>query len=77
MPDRPLLRLTLAQRNATYHIYRKISNIKRTKSQNLNVSRLVLQMSKPIYWSKIENEDVVGVAPTILLPIKVRLILEI
>ena len=25
--------------------YRKISNIRRTKSQNLNVSRLVLQLS--------------------------------
>ena len=27
--------------------YRKISNISRTKSQNLNVSRLVLQLSLP------------------------------
>ena len=29
------------------HIYRKISNIRRTKSPNLNVPRLVLQMSLP------------------------------
>ena len=27
--------------------YRKISNIRRTKSQNLNVSRLVLEWSLP------------------------------
>ena len=28
-------------------MYRKISDIRRTKSQNLNVSRLVLQLSLP------------------------------
>ena len=30
-----------------YTLYRKISNIRRTKSQNLNDSRLVLQLSLP------------------------------
>ena len=50
----------------TKNIYRKIFNIKRTKSQSLNVSRLGLQLS---VWyiedkSKMENEDVVGAAPT-------------
>ena len=70
--------------------YRKISNIRRTKSPNLNVSRLVLQLSlpnpmKPVVKSK--NEDAVGATPTgdaptasewstILLPTKVCLILE-
>ena len=29
------------------HVYRKISNISRTKSPNLNVSRLVVQLSLP------------------------------
>ena len=28
-------------------MYRKISNIRRTKSPNLNVSRLVVQLSSP------------------------------
>ena len=28
-------------------IYRKVSNIRRTKSQNLNASRLILQLSLP------------------------------
>ena len=28
-------------------IYRKVFNIRRTKSQNLNVSRLILQLSLP------------------------------
>ena len=32
---------------AVYHVYCKISNIKGTKSQNLNVSRLILQLSLP------------------------------
>ena len=69
--------------------YRKISNISGTKSQNLNVSRLGLQLSlcnilKP---GVKPSEDVVGAAPTgdapttsewstIYLPTKVRLILE-
>ena len=30
-----------------FGIYRKISNIRRTKSPNLNVSRLVFQLSLP------------------------------
>ena len=30
-----------------YQWYRKIANIRRTKSPNLNVSRLVLQLSFP------------------------------
>ena len=55
-------------------MYRKVFNIRRTKSQNLNVSCLILQFSLPnplkpdvklrMKWS------------TILLPMKVRLILE-
>ena len=64
--------------------YREISNISRTKSRNLNISRLVLQLSFP-YPLK---PGVVGAAPTgdapttsewstILLPIQVPLILEI
>ena len=69
-------------------IYRKIYNISRTKSPNLNVSRLVMQLSLPNKARcLVENEDVVGAAPagdapttsawsTILLPTKVRLILE-
>ena len=70
--------------------YRKISNIRRTISPNLNVSRLVLQLSlrNPVKPGvKVENEDVVGAAPTgaapttsewstILVPTKVRVILE-
>ena len=48
------------------------------KSQNLKVSRLILQLSlcdilKP--GVEVENEDVVG--PTILLPTKVQLILQV
>ena len=47
--------------------YRETSNIRRTKYQNLHVSRLVLHLSlsnllKPGDW--VENEDVVGAAPT-------------
>ena len=71
--------------------YRQISNISCTKSQIWNDSRLVLPLSllnplKP--GVEVENEDVVGVAPTgdapttsewsmILLPAKVRFILEV
>ena len=73
-----------------YVCYPQTCNRSRTKSQNLNVSRLVLQLSllnplKPGVQS--ENEDVVGAAPpgnapttsewsTILLPVRVRLIIE-
>ena len=72
-------------------IYRKISNIRRIKSQNLNDYRLLLQLSLP---KSIEarccdaNEDEVGATPTgdapttsvwstTLLTTKVLLILEI
>ena len=70
-------------------MYLQTSNISRTKSQNLNVSRLILQSSlpKPLDEARcsVENEDVVGAAPigdaptrseslTILLPNKVRLL---
>ena len=48
-------------------IFRQISNIRCTESQNLNVSHLVLQLSlcsllKP--GVNLKNEDVVGAAPT-------------
>ena len=33
--------------SALHGIYRKLSNIRRTKSQNLNDSRLVLHLSLP------------------------------
>ena len=70
---------------------RKASSISRTKSPNLNVSHLVLQLSLPNPLKpnvKLRMEDVVeaaqtGDAPTtselstILLPTKVRLILEV
>ena len=72
--------------------YRKTSSLSHTKSQNLNVSCLLLQWSLPNQSIEaryqVENEDVVGAAPTgdapttsesstILLPTKVRLILEV
>ena len=71
--------------------YRKISNISRTKSQNLNDSRLVLLLSlpNPLKPGGLgENEDVVGAAPagdapttsewsTILLLTNLHLILEV
>ena len=74
-----------------HRTYRQISNISRTKSQYLNVSRLVLQLSSPNPLkpgARVENEDAVGVAPTgdapttsewstILLTTKVILILEV
>ena len=47
--------------------YRKVSNIRRTKFQTLNVSRLVWQLilSNPLKARcYVENEDVVGAAPT-------------
>ena len=72
-------------------IYRQISNISRAKSQNLNVSRLVLQLSVVESIEarcQVANEDAVGAAPAgdaltksewskILMPTKVRLILEV
>ena len=48
-------------------IYRKFSNIRRTKSQDLNVSRLGLQLSlrNTVEAKRLaENEDVVGAAST-------------
>ena len=49
--------------------YRKISDIRCTKSLNLNVSHLGLQLSlrnilKPSVGWRLENEDVVGAVPT-------------
>ena len=35
------------------HNYRKLSNIRHTKSQNLNAIRLGFQLSLPIYWSQV------------------------
>ena len=68
---------------------RKTPSISRTESPNLNVSCLVLQLSmlNPLKPG-VENEDVVGAAPTgdaptiselstILLSTEVRLILEV
>ena len=68
--------------------YRKTSSISRTKSQNLNVSNLVVQLSLLNPLKPVENEDVVGAEPTgdasttselstILLLTKVRLILDV
>ena len=68
--------------------YRKISNIRPTQNQNLNDSRLIMQLPLPNPFKPyVENEDVVGAAPTgdtpttsewstIVLPSKVRIILE-
>ena len=77
-------------------VYSQISNIRRTKSQNLKVSRLILQLSLPSQrshvlsreWKNVDHSDAVGASPvgaapttsewsTILLPTKVRLILEV
>ena len=50
---------------ASQTTYRKISNIRRTKSQNLNASCLGSQLSlRNILKPDVENEDVVGTAPT-------------
>ena len=71
--------------------YREISNTRWTKSQNLNVSHLILQLSLPSQLKpgvKVKNDDVVEAAPagdapttfewtTVILPTKVRMILEI
>ena len=68
--------------------YRTVSKVSRTKSQDLNDSRLVLQLSLPNLKLGVGNEDVVGAAPTgdapitsewsrIQMPIKARLILEV
>ena len=41
------LRTLMCNQYQAKESYRKISNIRHTKSQNLNVSRLVLQLSLP------------------------------
>ena len=69
----------------------KIFNTRRTNTQILNVSRLLLQLPLPNLFEArcyVENEDAVGAAPTgdaptisewstILLPTKVSLISEV
>ena len=49
-----------------YPAYRQVSKISHAKSQNLNVSHLILQLSlpNPLKPCVVENEDVVGAAPT-------------
>ena len=44
LPDTYLHKMIISQNIATYIIYRQISNIRRTKSHNLNASRLALQL---------------------------------
>ena len=52
--------------NKDIYIYRQTSTISHTKSLNINVSRLVLQLSLPNPLEPgVENEDVVGAAPTV------------
>ena len=61
------LRMTLIHIGRSHDMTSQTSNISHTKSQNLNVSRLVLQLFLPNPLKpgfKIENEDVVGVTPT-------------
>ena len=36
--------------------YCQVYTISHTKSQNLNVSHLILQLSSPIYWSQVLNQ---------------------
>ena len=81
----------LLDNSPTAKIYRQISNIRRTKSQNFNcfLSRLAAVFVQSIEASyQVKNEDVVRAAPTgdapttsewsiILLPTRVRLILEV
>ena len=68
------------------YMYRHNSNIRHIKSENLSDCLLVLQLPW-VDWSQVENEDVVGAAPTgnapttsewstILLPTQTCLILE-
>ena len=50
-----------------YIFYRQVSNIRRTKSRHLKDSPTVLRLSLPNLLKpdvKVENEDVVGAAPT-------------
>ena len=50
-------------------MYRQIFNLKRTQSQNIDVSRLVLQLFllNPLKQG-VENEDVFGAVPTVDAP---------
>ena len=66
-----------------------MSNIRRTKFQHLNVSRLAVAFAQSIQaMCYVDNEDVVGAAPTgdapttcelstMILPIKMRFVIEI
>ena len=54
-------------------VYRKTSNIRGAKYQNFNVSRFVLQLSfaqSTEARCSVDNEDVVGAAPTGIWMIK-------
>ena len=71
------------------HLCHQTSYKRCTKSQNLTVSRLIVQLFYQIHWSQVLSlEDVVGTAPTgnspttsewsiILVPAKPCLILEV
>ena len=77
--------------HSVHNTFRQTSNIKRTKSKYLNVSRLILHKSLPNPLKPggyVEKEYVVGAAPTgdvsttfewstIVLPSKVCLMLEV
>ena len=58
----------LFQRPVAKENYRQTSNIRGTKSQNLNVSGLILQLFLPSPFKSglksVEHENVVGAAPT-------------
>ena len=56
--------------------YRKISNIRRTNSQNLNVSRLGLQLSSHNILKPVGAAPTTSEWSTISLPTQVHLILE-
>ena len=77
----------LGSRQKAYQ-YRQVSNISGTKYQHLKDFGTVLRLSLLEARCQVENEDVVGAAPTgdapttsersiILLPTKVRLILDV
>ena len=76
--------------DVVFQRWRQTSNIRRTKSKNWNVSRhdLQLPLPNPLKPGWVENEDVVGAAPTgdapttsewstLLLPSKVWFILDV
>ena len=74
----PLVLLHWSLRNAMNRMvvrcqwnYCQACNIRRTNAQNSNVSRLVLQLSLcNVLYPGVENEDVVGAAPTGSAPSK-------